>query len=59
MLNRLPRLYHPLLKAKRFALASHDRFYVVVECADARYSEAETRKLLESTGCKHIELVEE
>ena len=58
-LNRLPRLYHPLLKNRRFALATHDRFYVVIETADAKYSETETRKLLESLGSRHIELVEE
>jgi hypothetical protein len=58
-LNRLPRLHHPLLKHPRFALASHDRFYVVIETSDAKYSEADTRKLLESLGAKHIELVEE
>ena len=58
-LNRLPRLHHPLLKHKRFALASHDKFFLVIETADAKYSETETRKLLESTGSKHIEMVEE
>ena len=58
-LNRLPRLHHPLLKHKRFALASHDKFFVVIETADAKYSETETRKLLEGTGSKHIEMVEE
>lgn len=58
-LNRLPRLHHPLLKHKRFALASHDKFFVVIETNDAKYSEIETRKLLENTGSKHIEMVEE
>jgi Protein of unknown function (DUF3341) len=58
-LNRLPKLYSPLLKKKSFARASHDRFYVVVEASDPRFSETETRKLLESAGSKHIELVEE
>jgi hypothetical protein len=58
-LNRLPRLHHPLLKNRRFAFATHDRFYVVIETADPKYSEGETRKLLESAGSKHIELVEE
>jgi hypothetical protein len=58
-LNRLPRLHHPLLKHKRFALATHDRFFVVVECDDPQYREAETRKLLESLGCSRIELVED
>lgn len=58
-LNRLPRLYHPLLKNRRFALATHDRFYVVIETTDPKYAEAETRQLLEGLGSKHIEVVEE
>jgi hypothetical protein len=58
-LNRLPRLHHPLLKNRRFALATHDKFFVVIESSDPKYSENETRKLLENMGSKHIELVEE
>ena len=58
-LNRLPRLYHPLLKNKRFALVTHDRFFLVVETDDPKFSETETRALLEAAGSKHIELVEE
>lgn len=58
-LNRLPRLYHPLLKNKRFKRATHDGFFLVIECSDPGYSETETRKLLESAGSKHVELVED
>jgi hypothetical protein len=58
-LNRLPRLHHPLLKNKRFALATHDRYFVVIETADPKYNEVETRNLLEAAGSKRIELVEE
>jgi hypothetical protein len=58
-LNRLPKLHHPLLKNKRFALVTHDRYFLVIESDDAKYSETETRKLLESLGSRHIELVEE
>ena len=58
-LNRLPRLHHPLLKHRRFALATHDRFFVVIETADPKYSETETRTLLEAAGSKRIEMVEE
>lgn len=58
-LNRLPRLHHPLLKHKRFALATHDRFFLVIETGDPKYSETETRRLLEAAGSKRIELVEE
>ncbi len=56
-LNRLPRLHHPLLKHRRFALASHDRYFLVIESGDPKYSELETRKLLESVGSRQIELV--
>ncbi len=58
-LNRLPRLHHPLLKNRRFALATHDRFFVVIETSDAKFSDDETRRLLESLGSRHIEWVEE
>jgi hypothetical protein len=56
-LNRLPRLYNPLLKNRRFALASHDRLFLVVECSDPKYSESAIRQLLDGMGSKHIEEV--
>ena len=58
-LNRLPRLYHPLLKHRRFALASHDRYFLVIETTDARFSVSETRKLLDSLHPASIEEVKE
>jgi hypothetical protein len=58
-LNRLPRLHHPLLKHKRFSLVTHDRFFLVIETSDPKYSEAGTRKLLEDAGSRLIEMVEE
>ena len=58
-LNKLPRLHHPLLKHRRFGLATHDRFFVVIETADPKYSPTETRKLLEAAGSAHIDMVEE
>ena len=58
-LNRLPRLHHPLLKNRRFALATHDRYFLVIECNDPKYSQTETHRLLETLGSRHIELVED
>jgi hypothetical protein len=58
-LNRLPRLHHPLLKHRRFALVTHDRFFIVVECSDPKYAGQETVRLLEAAGGKNIEMVEE
>ncbi len=58
-LNRLPRLHHPLLKNRRFSLVTHDRFFLVIETDDPKYSPTETRKLLEKAGSPHIEMVED
>jgi hypothetical protein len=58
-LNRLPRLHHPLLKNRRFAQVTHDKYFLVIECDDPKYSLVETKKFLEATGSSHIELVEE
>jgi hypothetical protein len=58
-LNRLPRLHHPLLKNRRFASVTHDRFFVVIECSDPKYSESGTVQLLEEAGSVHIEMAEE
>jgi hypothetical protein len=57
-LNGLPRLHHPLLQKERFALASRDKFFLVIGASDPKFSETATRKLLESSGGTHIELVE-
>ena len=59
-LNRLPKLHNPLLSNRTFCQgATHDKFIVVIETSDPRYSQIETRELLEKTGCKHIEYVED
>ena len=58
-LNRLPKLYNPIFKSQRFARASDDRFFVVIEASDPKFSATETRKLLENLGSKSIELVED
>jgi hypothetical protein len=59
VLNRLPRHYHPLLKHPRFRNVTHDRFYVVIEYTDPKFSDTETRKLLEHAGGRHLEVVED
>jgi hypothetical protein len=58
-LNRLPRLHHPLLKNRRFARVTHDRFFLLIETGDPKYSEPGTIQLLEKAGSNHIEVVEE
>jgi molybdopterin-containing oxidoreductase family membrane subunit len=58
-LNRLPRLYHPLLKHRRFAQVTHDKFYLVIEGTDPKYSLMSVRDLLHKARARAIDLVEE
>lgn len=58
-LNQLPRLNHPLFDSSRFGQVSRDKFVLVIGANDEHFSAVETRKLLESIGGAHVELVEE
>ena len=58
-LNQLPRLHHPLLDQKRFALVSRDKFILVIGAQDEKFCATETRKLLETLGGTHVEIVED
>lgn len=58
-LNRLPRLYHPLFRSARFTQVTHDKFFIAIEATDPKYSDLETRRLLEQAGARHIEEVRE
>ena len=56
--NELPRFNHPLFASERFALVSRDKFSLLIGSTDPKFSETETRRLLESIGGTHIERVE-
>src|SRR5882724_6666330 len=56
--NELPRFNHPLFTGKRFELVSRDKFSLLIGSTDPKFSETETRKLLESIGGAHIEIIE-
>ncbi len=58
-LNELPRHHHPLFDGKRFALVSRDKFVLAIGAGDPKYSETETRKLLETVGGAHIEIIKD
>jgi len=40
ILDRLPKLHHPIFNAPRFALASDDRFFLLIKGDDPRFTEA-------------------
>jgi hypothetical protein len=58
-INQLPRLHHPLLFNQRFELATRDKFVIVIGANDEKFCATETRKLLESAGAGHVEMVED
>jgi hypothetical protein len=56
-MNKLPRLHHPLFSNERFARATADRFFIVIEKDDPRFDREQTRALLESLGGLAVEEV--
>lgn len=56
-LNRLPKHHNPLFLNERFKRASDDKFFVCIEAADPKFSQA--REILEKAGAQVIETVEE
>lgn len=59
LLNGLPRLYHPVFKSKRFARATDDRFFLVIEARDPKFSRTRTEELLKSLHPASIEALED
>lgn len=58
LLNGLPRLYHPLFKSIRFTRATDDRFFIVIEARDPKFSRARTEEFLKTLGPVSIEALE-
>ena len=53
-LNGLPMPYHPVFNVPRFALATKDRFFLIVFSTDPKYSPSTTRSFLENLGPRSI-----
>lgn len=53
-LNGLPMPYHPVFNVPRFAMASKDRFFLIVFSSDPKYNPASTRKFLEGLSAVSI-----
>lgn len=59
VLNGLPKPSHPLDRVRRFARVTDDRFFLLIEAADAKFDEVATRRLLDGTQPVAVELVPE
>jgi hypothetical protein len=53
-LNGLPMPYHPVFNVPRFALATKDRFFLILFSSDPKYNPAEVGRFLESLGPRSI-----
>jgi hypothetical protein len=53
-MNGLPEPYHPVFNAPNFALASRDRFFVLVESADPKFDRERTGELLRSLNPREV-----
>jgi len=58
-LNKLPQPYHPVFNAERFALASRDRFFLVIEARDPKFDHDKARQFLLSLSPKEVVDVEQ
>jgi len=58
-LNGLPRPYHPVFNVPRFALATREKFFLLIESDDPKYDEAEVRAFMEGLGGQEVFDVEE
>lgn len=59
LLNKLPMLYHPCFKSERFQRATDDRFFIVIEARDPKFSRSRTEALLKSLGPSAVEVLED
>jgi hypothetical protein len=57
-INGLPQPYHPVFNVPRFALASRDRYFLVIEATDARFDAAATRRFLTGLNASEVSDVE-
>ena len=53
----LPRLHHPLWEWEDFGRATHDKFFVVIEANDLRFSEKTTTDLLREIGGTNLTFI--
>jgi hypothetical protein len=59
LLNGLPSPYHPVFNVPRFALATREKFFLIIESADPKYDYVETRDFMLSLDPQEVFDVDE
>ncbi len=59
VINRLPRLNHPVFNSDNFAKVTDNGFFVTVESSDPKYERSKTQALLEVMGGKNMEVLKD
>ena len=57
-LNKLPQPYHPVFNAPNFALATRDRFFLVIEANDPKFNHQEVHRFMSTLGARDLTDVE-
>ncbi len=57
-LNKLPQPYHPVFNAPNFALATRDRFFLVIESRDPKFDHDDVVSFMQGLGPKDVSDVE-
>jgi hypothetical protein len=53
-LNKLPQPYHPVFNAERFALATRDRFFLVIEARDPKFDHGKVLEFMNTLNAKEV-----
>jgi len=58
VLNKLPQPYHPVFNAPNFALATRDKFFLVIEANDPKFKHGEATQFMKTLGAMGVNDVE-
>lgn len=53
-LNGLPAPYHPVFNVPRFALATREKFFLIIEASDPQYDYEKVRSFVEGLGAQEV-----